>query len=178
MHNKIAVTTLQSKSVCNPSACLLPKGMRPDLTLDHLRWKHEAMTAVNDSGPPVRTVEAAQAQFDAEVTYLNTATLGLPPRCGWDALQEALTAWRAGTANPLTYDAQLARARASYARLVGVDPGGVAVGSQVSVIAGIVAASLPDGSEVLTASGDFTSILFPFYAQARRGVTVREVPLE
>jgi len=31
---------------------------------------------------------------------------------------------------------------------------------------------------VLTAVGDFTSILFPFYAQAGRGVTVREVPLD
>ena len=41
----------------------------------------------------------------------------------------------------------------------------VAVRSQVSVFAGLIAANLPDGSEVLT-SGDFTSILFPFYAQS------------
>jgi selenocysteine lyase/cysteine desulfurase len=52
------------------------------------------------------------------------------------------------------------------------------VGSQVSVFAGLVAASLPDGSEVLTAAGDFTSILFPFYAQSGRGIRVREVPLD
>jgi hypothetical protein len=38
----------------------------------------------------------------------------------------------------------------------------------VSVFAGHIAANLPDGSEVLTATGDFTSILFPFYAQAGR----------
>lgn len=72
----------------------------------------------------------------------------------------------------------LNEARASYAGLVGVDPSGVAVGGQVSMFAGMVAASLPAGSEVLTAVGDFTSILFPFYAQAGRGVTVLEVPLE
>lgn len=54
----------------------------------------------------------------------------------------------------------------------------VAVGGQVSVFAGLVAASLRPGSEVLTAEGDFTSILLPFHAQARRGVTVREVPLD
>lgn len=136
------------------------------------------MTSTGVQAAAVTTVADAQAQFDAEVTYLNTATLGLPPRCSWDALQRALTDWRAGTANPLSYDGQLATARASYARLVGVHPDTVAVGSQVSVLAGLVASSLPAGSEVLTAAGDFTSILFPFYAQAARGVTVREVPLE
>ena len=54
----------------------------------------------------------------------------------------------------------------------------VAVGSQVSVFAGLVAASLADDSEVLIAKGEFTSIGFPFLAQATRGVQVREVPLE
>ncbi|MDT4910589.1 MAG: hypothetical protein QOI69_3830 [Pseudonocardiales bacterium] len=121
---------------------------------------------------------AARAEFDAEVTYLNTATLGLPPRRSWAALQDALTDWRAGTADPVAYDAPLAAARSAYARLVSVPTSAVAVGSQVSAFAGLVAASLTDGSEVLTAEGDFTSILFPFHAQVRRGVTVRAVPLE
>ena len=39
----------------------------------------------------------------------------------------------------------------------------------VSVFAGLITANLPDGSEVLTATGDFTNILFPFYAQSGRG---------
>lgn len=120
----------------------------------------------------------ARGEFDAEVIYLNTAAFGLPPRRSWLALQEALACWRAGTADPVGYDACLASARSSYGRLVGVPVSWVAVGSQVSVFAGLVAASLPPGSEVLTAEGDFTSILFPFHAQARRGVTVREVPLD
>jgi len=123
-------------------------------------------------------ITAAQAEFDAEVCYLNTATLGLPLRRSWLALQEAQDQWRAGTADPVAYDEPLRAARAAYARLVGVPRSSVAVGSQVSVFVGLVAASLPAGSQVLTAAGDFTSILFPFYAQARRGVTVREVPLE
>jgi hypothetical protein len=67
------------------------------------------------------------------------------------------------------YDLPLAAARSSYAHLAGVDRS-VAVGSQVSVFAGLIAANLPDGSEVLTATGDFTSILFPFYAQSGRGI--------
>jgi selenocysteine lyase/cysteine desulfurase len=124
-----------------------------------------------------RLLEARQ-QFDAEVTYLNTATLGLPPRAAVEALSTVQREWRAGTADALAYDDPVAAARAAYAELVGVDAGCVAVGSQVSVFAGLVAASLPDGSEVLTAMGDFTSILFPFAAQASRGVKVRAVPLE
>jgi selenocysteine lyase/cysteine desulfurase len=124
------------------------------------------------------TPAAARAEFDADVTYLDTATFGLPPRRSWAALQEALAQWQAGTADPAAYDVQITAARSSYAHLVGVDPSVVAVGSQVSVFAGLIAANLPDGSEVLTATGDFTSILFPFYAQSGRGIRVREVPLE
>ena len=46
------------------------------------------------------------------------------------------------------------------------------------MFAGLISANLPDGSGVLTAIGDFTSILFPFYTQIGRGIRVREVPLE
>lgn len=119
-----------------------------------------------------------RAEFGADVVYLNTASLGLPPRATLLALHCALEDWRAGRADPPAYDVPLNAARASYAALVGVSPGDVAVGSQVSAFAGVVAASLPAGSEVLTAGGDFTSILFPFHVQAGRGITVREVPLE
>ena len=76
------------------------------------------------------------------------------------------------------FDRDVAAASSSYASLVGVAPSSVAVGSQVSVFAGLVAASLPAGSQVLVAEGEFTSIVFPFLAQAARGVRVREVPLD
>ncbi|MFC4494670.1 aminotransferase class V-fold PLP-dependent enzyme [Streptomyces ovatisporus] len=120
----------------------------------------------------------AQAEFDPEVVYLNTASLGLPPRRSLDALHGALEEWRAGRAAPPAYDAPLAASRAAYARLVGVDPSWVTVGSQVSAFVGLIAANLPAGSQVLTAAGEFTSVVFPFHAQAPRGVEVREVPLE
>jgi selenocysteine lyase/cysteine desulfurase len=124
------------------------------------------------------TPAAARAEFATEVTYLDTATMGLPPRRSWLALQQALARWQAGTADAVGYDRPLAEARRCYARLVGVPPSAVAVGSQVSVFAGLIAANLPPGSEILTATGDFTSILFPFLAQSGRGVKVRGVPLE
>lgn len=139
------------------------------------------MTATHqhsESAAGTMTPAAARAEFDAQVTYLDTATMGLPPRRSWLALQEALAAWQAGTADAVGYDRPLAEARNSYARLVGVPASAVAVGSQVSVFAGLIAADLPAGSEVLTAEGDFTSILFPFLAQSGRGIRVREVPLE
>jgi selenocysteine lyase/cysteine desulfurase len=137
-----------------------------------------ATTECGDNAAGLVTPAAARAEFGAEVTYLDTATMGLPPRRSLLALQEALAEWQAGTADAVGYDKPVAQARRCYARLVGVDPSAVAVGSQVSVFAGLIAANLPTGSEVLTAAGDFTSILFPFLAQSRRGVTVREVPLE
>lgn len=125
-----------------------------------------------------RRLAAARAEFEPEVIYLNTTTLGLPPRRSLLALEEALRDWRAGTADARSYDVPVNHARIRYAELVSVDPSAVAIGPQVSMFAGLIAASLPAGSEVLTAEGDFTSILFPFHAQAGRGVTVREVPLE
>jgi hypothetical protein len=69
------------------------------------------------------TLAAARAEFDDDVTYLDTAAFDLP----------------------------LAAARSSYAALARADPSVVAVGSQVPVFAGLIAANLPDGSEVLTA---------------------------
>jgi selenocysteine lyase/cysteine desulfurase len=121
---------------------------------------------------------SVQAEFDPDVVYLNTASLGLPPRRCLDVLSATLEQWRAGTASPREYDAPVDAARASYAAIVGVEGSRVAVGSQASVFAGLVAAALPAGSEVLTAVGDFTSVVFPFLAQARRGVVVTQAPLE
>ena len=119
----------------------------------------------------------AASEFEPEVTYLNTATMGLPPHRSWTALQEALHEWRSGRFVPTSSDTWVARARTAYANLVNVNPSEVAIGSQVSPLVGLIAAALPAGCEVLTAIGDFTSVLFPLHVQAARGVRVREVPL-
>src|SRR3954447_24506646 len=124
------------------------------------------------------SVAAAREEFSPGGVYLNTASLGLPPRRSLTALHEALDAWQAGRAQPPDYDEPVARARAAFAGLVGVDPGRVAVGSQVSVFAGLVAASVPPGGEVLLARGEFTSMVFPFLAQEARGIRVREAELD
>ena len=124
------------------------------------------------------SVADARAQFEPVPGYLNAASMGLPTTGVLAALEDALDEWRRGRATPGRYDVAVAESRRLYAGLVGVDPARVAVGSQVSVLAGLVASSLPDGAEVLCVDGDFTSVIFPFLVHADRGVTVRHVPLE
>jgi selenocysteine lyase/cysteine desulfurase len=133
-----------------------------------------------DSADPsdARQLSLAPDEFAPEVIYLNTASLGLPPRRALTALGEATRAWTSGTASPPDYDVAVSAARAAYAGLVGVAPANVAVGSHVSVFAGMIASSLPVGSEVLTVAGEFTSVVFPFLAQHSRGIVVRSVPLD
>lgn len=107
--------------------------------------------------------------------YLNTASVGLPPRVAWEALQEALSDWRAGRGVWEEWSESTGRARAAFARLVGVGEDAVAVGATAAELVGLVAAAVPAGSRVLTAEGDFTSILYPWVAQ---GHDVRAVPLD
>jgi selenocysteine lyase/cysteine desulfurase len=116
--------------------------------------------------------------FTAGPGYLDTASVGLPPQATVEAMRDALAEWAAGRARPADFDPVVAAARASFARLVHVDVGDVSIGSQASAFAGLVAAALPDRARVLAARGDFTSVLFPFLAQADRGVDVRLVAPE
>lgn len=116
-------------------------------------------------------------EFDVPDGYLNTASIGIPPTPAADAVAAAITGWRTGTGRPPEFDEPVAIGRAAFARLVGVTAERVAIGTTVSGLLGIVAESIPAGSRVLVARGDFTSATWPFAAQAHRGVTVDEVDL-
>lgn len=118
------------------------------------------------------------ALFDGGPRYLDTATVGVLPRAAADAVQQTLDDWRRGHLVPRDFDPVVARARAAWASLSGVDVASVAIGATVSGLVAPVAAALPEGALVLVAAGEFTSLLFPFLAQERRGVRVREVPLD
>ena len=117
-------------------------------------------------------------EFEPDGIYLNSATMGLPPRTTIAAVQAALDQWRRGTAHAPDYDHVIDRARATYGRLVGVSADAVAVGHQVSPLVSVVATAVPDGSTVLVPAGEFTSVSFPFATQGHRGVRVVEVPLD
>lgn len=116
--------------------------------------------------------------FDADPGFLNTASLGVPPRAGVAAMTEVLAGWQRGRLQPLDFDEDVRRARVAWAALSGVDPSWVAAGASVSTFVGMIAASVPSGAEVLVAEGDFTSVLFPFLVQEERGVKVRAVELD
>lgn len=119
----------------------------------------------------------AQRLWEPVAPYLNTASYGLPPRPAWEELQAALETWRHGRASWEPWNESTDRARAAFAKLVGVPPEEIAVGATVSQLVSLVAAAVPDGARVLTPEGEFTSLTFPFLAHADRGVQVDTVPL-
>jgi len=121
--------------------------------------------------------EELQGLWQVDRPYLNTASYGLPPAPAFAALQEALDDWRRGRTSWEGWTESVARARESFARLVGARPQDVAAGAAVSELVGLVAASLPDGAEVLVPDVEFTSNLFPWLVQEPRGVRVRTAPL-
>ena len=124
---------------------------------------------------PMPTIADAREQWTPEGVYLNTASYGLPPRDGFDALQSALADWRTGRTSwehwGESADASPRRSR----RWSASTPGRVAIGSTVSGFMGLAAASLPAGANVLVPDVEFTSTLFPFLVQEPRGVRVTTV---
>ena len=122
-------------------------------------------------------VADARARWSPAGTYLNTASYGLPPAPAWEALQSALEDWHGGRTSWEHWGVPGEEARASFARLVGVPAETVAIAANVSTLLAMVATSVPDDSRVLAPDVEFTSVLFPFMAQAHRGVRVDLVPV-
>jgi selenocysteine lyase/cysteine desulfurase len=120
----------------------------------------------------------AQRLWEPQPGWLNTASYGLPPRPAWEALQAALADWRVGRTSWEGWSAATDRARAAFARLVGVDAADVAVGAVVSQVLAPIAAALPNGARVLAPEIEFTSNLFPWLVQERRGVRVDTVAVD
>lgn len=117
----------------------------------------------------------AREHFALGRGYLAACTLGLPADVTRDAVRRDLERWSTGAATATDYSAILERARGHAATLLGTTPDRIATGSQVSVFAGLAAASAPSGAEVLCVDGDFSSIVAPFLA--RGDLRVRHVPL-
>ncbi|MBN0044090.1 aminotransferase class V-fold PLP-dependent enzyme [Streptomyces actuosus] len=116
-----------------------------------------------------------RAEFAPKNTYLNTATSGLLPARAVTALHDAVQIRADGRPlDPLFEDVEAARA--AFARIAGVPVQRVAAGASVATQTGLIAAALPAGAEVLTAEGDFTSVVNPFHV--RGDLKVRAVPLE
>jgi selenocysteine lyase/cysteine desulfurase len=133
------------------------------------------LDCVGPHSGPMETFESlVRAEFAPENTYLNTASTGLLPARTVDAMRTAVESAAAG--QPTDMFADVEAARASFARLTGVPVRRVAAGASVAVYTGLIAASLPEGAEVLTAEGDFSSTVNPFHT--RGDLKVRTAPLE
>jgi selenocysteine lyase/cysteine desulfurase len=119
-------------------------------------------------------ISAFDATFDVGPGYLNTPSVGVPPRHVVDAVRAWVDQWATGAVSAPAMDAPVDATRAAFAALTGFPTTGVAIGSVVSGLLGPVAASFPAGTRVLTAAGEFTSVSFPF---AACGHEVTEVPV-
>ncbi|NYH55346.1 selenocysteine lyase/cysteine desulfurase [Nocardiopsis arvandica] len=115
--------------------------------------------------------------WNTDTVWLNTAQYGIPPAPAHQALTRAMQSWRTATGDPADWGRETEQARARLAALVGAPADDLTLGTSTAQIAGTIAASLPDGARVLVPEGDFASIVFPWHAQADRGITVRAVPL-
>lgn len=117
----------------------------------------------------------ARAHFTPRGTYLNTASHGLLPRAARQALDEHTEAVTTGTFRTDQGDAPTEEARATYARLAGVEPEQVALSTHAAQLVGTIAASLPEGAQVLAPEREFASTVQPF--TRRPDLTVRQAPL-
>ena len=117
----------------------------------------------------------ANDEFTPAPGYLDTASLGRPPARSVAALERAVRETAAGRPDQAAYFRAVEESRATFAALVGLAPERVAVGGSVATHVGLVANALPEGSEVLCARGEFSSLVTPFTLAA--GVRLRQVPL-
>lgn len=137
----------------------------------------EITTAASSGSPtpPSPRLAAHTSEFTPASTYLNTAACGLLPRRAAQAVRALAVDLTVGRPDGAGDFGVVDEARRAFARLVGVDHGRVATGGGVAVHVGLVAASLPPGSEVLFPEGEFSSVVNPFVL--RGDLKARYAPL-
>jgi L-cysteine/cystine lyase len=129
-------------------------------------------------------VEAFRAEFPVfeRRVYMNTGTDGPIPARGFEAaraeMQRVLEQGRAGKEHWESVKAQRTGLRERIARLMGCEPGEVALtGSATDGInTALTALNLGPGDEVLTTDEEHPGILAPLGLAQRRGVRVRVLP--
>ena len=109
------------------------------------------------------------------LTYLDTATYGLPPDPTMNAMRKAHAEWVDGTGKWVEWDRQSERARVAFARLMGVAPSRVALLPTVSIGVGVITAALQPGDRVVAPAAEFRSVLYPLLVARDRGIDLVEV---
>lgn len=121
----------------------------------------------------------AQFQPGPGITYLDSATYGLPPRATVETLQRAILAWQAGTGDWVSdWDEPSDEAPRAFAALIGAAPDTIASIPAASIGTGLVAGALGPGDEVVVPADEFTSTMFPLLVAKARGAVIREVPFD
>ena len=109
------------------------------------------------------------------LTYLDSATYGLPPDATTEALRRAHDEWVDGTGRWPEWDRQSERARVAFGRLMGVAPSRVALLPSVSVGMGVITAALEPGDRVVVPANEFRSVLYPLLVARDRGIELVQV---
>ena len=92
-------------------------------------------------------------------------------------LASAIASWQEGSLGAADWEAAAPRARAGFARYLGVPQAHVALMSSVAEAAATVAASLPSrGGTIVVGDSEFRSNLFPWLALEARGYRIIRVP--
>jgi selenocysteine lyase/cysteine desulfurase len=114
------------------------------------------------------------------LTYVDSASYGLPPNSTVQVMQEALTDWQQGTANWIAdWDPAGDRCRPLAADLLGSGTDQIALLPAVSVGVGVALSALEDGVEILIPDDEFASMTLPVVVAAERHRhTVRRVPFD
>ncbi len=115
------------------------------------------------------------SEFSPAVTFLNTATFGLEPESARRLMATYDEQRARGTLQPGEIDDIIDCCRGLIGQLLGRTADEIAISASASQLIGVIAESLPTGSRVLLADGDFTSVLFPFLA--RTDLVASTVPL-
>ena len=116
--------------------------------------------------------ELIAREFAPVGTFLNSATYGLEPASARALMATYDDQRSTGLLCPTDVDDIVDSCRELIGALFGHTGEEVAISSSASQLIGTIALSLPTGSRVLLAEGDFTSVMFPFLVRPDLDVRV------
>lgn len=111
--------------------------------------------------------------------YLNHAAAGILPRTSVCAIERFVEAHaRRGVLGTFPYDLELERYRETIGAYIGATGNDIALVTNTSAGANVVATALPwnEGDEVIVCDNEFPANVIPWLALRRRGVSVRLLP--
>lgn len=113
------------------------------------------------------TFPGVQREYPSSVRgYLDTPSMGLPPKSAVRALREALAAWAGGQARFEDWERDVEACRREFAGLLGVPAETVGLGASIVPAAAALAQSLAgSGGMVLAHRSEFRSLLLPFLSR-------------